>query len=176
MRLFLGGEVMDIISTLAKEFEFSVSRVENTVKLMDDGNTIPFIARYRKEVTGSMDDQVLRELYERLKYLRGLDEERERIRAVILEQDKLTDEISSKLDSAETMSELQDIYLPFRPKRKTRASVARERGLEPLAEMILEQTNSKTEIEREASGFINEEVSTAELAIAGALDIIAEEI
>lgn len=176
MRLFLGGEVMDIISTLANEFEFSVSRVENTVKLMDDGNTIPFIARYRKEVTGSMDDQILRELYERLKYLRGLDEERERIRAVILEQDKLTDEISSKLDSAETMSELQDIYLPFRPKRKTRASVARERGLEPLAEMILEQTNSKTEIEREASGFINEEVSTAELAIAGALDIIAEEI
>ena len=138
---------MDIISTLAKEFEINLSRVENTVKLIDDGNTIPFIARYRKEITGSMDDQVLRELFERLKYLRGLDEERERIRAVILEQDKLTDELSLKLDNAETMSELQDIYLPFRPKRKTRASTARERGLEPLAEMILEQAKSQSEIQ-----------------------------
>ena len=167
---------MDIISTLAKEFEFSVSRVENTVKLIDDGNTIPFIARYRKEVTGSMDDQILRELCERLKYLRSLDEERERIRAVILEQDKLTDELSLKLDNAETMSELQDIYLPFRPKRKTRASVARERGLEPLAEIILEQTKTESEIISEANNFINDDVPTNELAVAGALDIIAEEI
>ncbi len=171
-----GGEVMDIISTLAKEFEFNISKVENTVKLIDDGNTIPFIARYRKEVTGSMDDQVLRELCERLNYLRGLNEERERIRAVILEQDKLTEELSAKLDNAETMSELQDIYLPFRPKRKTRASVARQRGLESLAELILSQDKTEYEINNEANNFINDDVPDTELAIAGALDIIAEEI
>ncbi len=167
---------MDIISALAKEFELKISIAQNTVKLIDDGNTIPFIARYRKEVTGSMDDQKLRELAERLQYLRSLDEERERIRAVIIEQDKLTEEISLKLDEAKTMSELQDIYLPFRPKRKTRASVARARGLEPLALLILEQQSSSEEINLAAQSHINDDVPDIESAIAGAMDIIAEDI
>ena len=176
INLLSGGEKMDIISTLAKEFALKINIVENTVKLIDDGNTIPFIARYRKELTGSMDDQKLRELSERLKYLRGLDEERERIRAVILEQDKLTEELSSKLDAAETMSELQDIYLPFRPKRKTRASVARERGLEPLAILLLEQQSSYDEVKITAESLINDDVTDLGSALSGAMDIIAEEI
>lgn len=167
---------MNIIETLAKEFNFKISVVENTVKLIDDGNTIPFIARYRKEVTGSMDDQVLRELSERLLYLRGLDEERERIKTVISEQDKLTDEIVRKLDLAETMSELADIYLPFRPKRKTRASVARERGLEPLANLILEQKTTSSELKSEAEKYISENVPDYDSALSGAMDIVAEEI
>ncbi len=164
-----------IINTLSKEFNIKNTILENTIKLIDEGNTIPFIARYRKEVTNSMDDQILRELNDRLQYLRGLEEERERIRAVIEEAGKLTEELNEALDNAATMSELQDIYLPFRPKRKTRASVARDRGLEPLAEKIIEQDPS-TDPKAIAEEFINEEVPDIEAALAGAMDIIAEDI
>ena len=109
-------------------------QVEAAIRLIDDGNTIPFIARYRKEVTGSLDDQSLRALTDRLKYLRNLDEQREKVRAAISEQGALTDEISASLDAAETLAEIEDIYRPFRPKRKTRASIAKEKGLQPLAD------------------------------------------
>ena len=125
---------MDILAALTAEFHLRPQQVENTVKLIDDGNTIPFIARYRKEMTGSLDDQVLRELDERLKYLRGLDEQREKVRAAIEEQGAMTPELASALDAAATMTEIDDIYRPYRPKRRTRASVAKERGLQPLAD------------------------------------------
>ena len=127
---------MDILKALTEEFSLKPFQVENTVKLIDEGNTIPFIARYRKEATGSLDDQVLRELDERLKYLRNMDETREKIKAAIEEQGALTDELSAAIDSAKTLTELDDIYRPYKKKRKTRASVAKEKGLEPLADLI----------------------------------------
>ena len=167
---------MNIILALAEEFKLNEERVEKTVALIDDGNTIPFIARYRKEITGNMDDQLLRELSERLTYLRNFDAERERIRGVIEEAGALTEELSAKLDNAKTMSELEDIYLPFRPKRKTRASVARAKGLEPLAELILAQDPNSEAAEILASDYITDEVPDEEAAIAGAKDIIAEDI
>ena len=157
---------MNIINELAKEFNLKVSQVEATVGLIDDGNTIPFIARYRKEVTGSLDDTVLRDLDERLKYLRSLEQRKEEVRALIDGQGKLTPEI-------------EDIYRPFKPKRKTRASVARERGLEPLATLLMEQRKSYDKsIEEIAADYIDEEkgVATADDALNGAKDIIAEDI
>lgn len=167
---------MDIIEALSEQFKLNKDRVEKTVKLIDDGNTIPFIARYRKEVTGSMDDQLLRELSERLTYLRNFNAERERIRTVIEEAGALTDEISQKLDNAETMSELEDIYLPFRPKRKTRALVARAKGLEPLAENIYSQLPDADSPEVLAEDYLSDEVPDIESALTGAMDIIAENI
>ncbi|MDR2648409.1 MAG: RNA-binding transcriptional accessory protein, partial [Clostridiales bacterium] len=124
---------MDILKTLALEFKLRSVQVENTMKLIDEGATIPFIARYRKEMTGSLDDQTLRELNDRLMYLRNLDEKREQVRASITDQEKMTDELAVALDKAATLTEIEDIYRPFRPKRRTRATVAKERGLEPLA-------------------------------------------
>ncbi|MBE6728411.1 MAG: RNA-binding transcriptional accessory protein [Ruminococcaceae bacterium] len=167
---------MDIIKTLTEEFGLKQWQVEHTIELIDDGNTIPFIARYRKEATGSLDDQLLRELSDRLTYLRNLDETREKIRAAILEQDKLTDELSAALDAAATLTELDDLYRPYKKKRKTRASVAKEKGLEPLAEAIYAQAPDSAEPLSLAADFINEElgVETAEDALAGAMDIIAE--
>ena len=123
---------MDILKQLAEEFKIRNTQVENTVKLIDDGNTIPFIARYRKEATGSLDDQLLRELSDRLAYLRNLEEQKEKIIAAITEQENMTDEIAQSIQNAKTMTELEDIYRPFRPKRKTRASVAKALGLQPL--------------------------------------------
>ncbi len=169
---------MDIILTLANDLGIKESQVKNTVELIDAGNTIPFIARYRKEATGSLDDEVLRRLDERLKYLRSLDERREEIRRLIDEGGNLTDEINQKIDSALILSELEDIYRPFRPKRKTRASVAREKGLESFKDRILLQEDKTGDIEDIAKEYINEEkgvLDTAE-AISGAMDIIAEEI
>lgn len=166
---------MNIIETLSNELKLQKNYVENTVKLIDDGNTIPFIARYRKELTGSMDDQILRTLFDRLNYLRNLDTERERIRSVIEEAGKLDEKIESLLNNATTMTELEDIYLPFRPKRKTRASVARDRGLEPLAEKIMEQ-NPQYIPSDDAENFINDDVPTVDDALSGAMDIIAEEV
>ena len=170
---------MNIINELAKEFNLGVSRVEATVALIDDGNTIPFIARYRKEVTGSLDDTVLRDLDERLKYLRSLETRKEEVRALIDAQGKLTPEIEEALTNAKILTEVEDIYRPFKPKRKTRASVARERGLEPLASLIMEQRKSyDKELSEIAAEYVNEEkgVKTADDAIAGAKDIIAEDI
>lgn len=166
---------MDILKTLQEEFNLKTLQVENTVNLIDEGNTIPFIARYRKEMTGSLDDQLLREFYDRLVYLRNLDEKREQVRKLIDEQEKLTDEISKSLDLAKTITEIDDIYRPFRPKRRTRATIAKEKGLEPLANIIFEQITDE-DLDILAKEFINEEkeVHSVEDAIQGAMDIVAE--
>ncbi len=169
---------MDIIQELTTQFSLQKWQVENTVKLIDEGNTIPFIARYRKEAHGTLDDQIIRELSEKLEYLRNLDKRREEVRSSIEAQEKLTDEIAAKLDAASTLAEIEDIYRPFRPKRKTRASVAREKGLEPLADAIYAQNADSASPIELAESFINPEkgVETAEDALKGALDIIAENI
>ena len=169
---------MDIIQQLTTHFGLQKWQVENTVNLIDEGNTIPFIARYRKEAHGTLDDQVIRELSEKLEYLRNLEKRRDEVRSSIESQEKLTEEISQKLDAATTLAEIEDIYRPFRPKRKTRASVAREKGLEPLANIIFEQNaNSASPIEL-AAEYVDVEkgVETAEDALKGAMDIIAENI
>ena len=172
---------MDIIAKLTEEFKLKYDQTEKTVALIDEGNTIPFIARYRKEVTGSLDDVVLRDLNDRLNYLRSLDKRREEVRNSITEQGKMTDEISAAIDNAAILTELEDIYRPFKPHRKTRASVAREKGLEGLASYIMEQKEEyEVSIEDEAAKYISDaegkEVPTAEDAINGAKDIIAEDI
>ena len=147
---------MDINKTLAEEFKLRQEQIDNTVALLDDDKTIPFIARYRKELTGSLDDQVLREIADRLTYLRNLEKRKGEIISSITEQEKMTDEIMSAIENAKTLVEVEDIYRPFKPKRKTRASVAREKGLEPLAELILTQ-DKKCDPQVEGSKFINEE-------------------
>ena len=170
---------MNIFETLANELSLTTEQVEKTVALMDEGNTIPFISRYRKEVTGSLDDTQLRKLEDRLRYLRNIEARRVEVKNLIAAQEKLTPEIERAIDNAVTITEIDDIYRPFRPKRKTRASVARERGLTPLAEAILAQEKSYTPtLEEQAEALINPElgVGTAEEALAGAMDIIAEEI
>lgn len=169
---------MDIIQELTTQFNLQKWQVENTVKLIDEGNTIPFIARYRKEAHGTLDDQVIRELSEKLEYLRNLDKRREEVRSSIEAQEKLTDEIAAKLDAASTLAEIEDIYRPFRPKRKTRASVAREKGLEPLADAIFAQNADSASPIELAETYIDPEkgVETAEDALKGAMDIIAENI
>lgn len=166
----------DIIETLARELDIDIKQVQRTIELIDGGNTIPFIARYRKEVTGGLDDTVLRELYEKLEYLRSLEERREEIIRLIDEQDKLTDELLSKIQGAVTLAELDDIYRPFRPKRRTRATMAKEKGLEPLANILW--TSDTDDIEDIANQFIDEEreVFTVDDALQGAMDIIAEDI
>ena len=153
-------------------------QVENTVKLIDEGNTIPFIARYRKEAHGTIDDQVLRELSEKLEYLRNLDKRREEISASITAQEKMTPEIEAALEKASTLAEIEDIYRPFRPKRRTRASIAKEKGLEPLADAIFAQTADSASPTELAANYIDAEkgVETVEDAINGAMDIIAENI
>ncbi|MBP3599457.1 MAG: RNA-binding transcriptional accessory protein [Clostridia bacterium] len=169
---------MDILKTLTEEFSLKPLQVENTVKLIDEGNTIPFIARYRKEVTGSLDDQILRELSDRLSYLRNMDETREKIKKSIEEQGALTDELIEAIENAATLTELDDIYRPYKKKRKTRASVAKEKGLEPLADMIYEQAPDCAAPIDMAAEFVNAElgVETAQDALQGAMDIIAEKI
>jgi len=178
LRFLRGAMMADILSRLSQELSIRPSQVENTVRLIDEGNTIPFIARYRKEVTGGLDDQVLRELFDRLTYLRNLETRREEVRRLISEQEKLTEEISLSLDKAETLQEIEDIYRPFKPKRKTRASIAREKGLEPLAVTIYAQKDIKGDVMELAARFIDSEkgVETAEEALQGAMDIIAETI
>ena len=169
---------MNIIEQLIKEFNLKPFQVQNTINLIDEGNTIPFIARYRKEVTGELNDQVLRELYERLVYLRNLNERREDVNRLIDGQGKLTEEISKALDKAVTLQEIEDIYRPYKVKRKTRASIAKEKGLEPLATIIYAQMPSRTSVEELALKYIDVEkgVNTVEEAISGAMDIIAEEV
>ena len=168
---------MDYSKVLSQQFQIKEEYAKNIISLLDDGNTIPFIARYRKEMHGSMDDQLIREFSEKLEYLRSLDKRREEIRSLIDGQEKLTDEISLALDKAETLSELEDIYRPYRPKRKTRASVAKEKGLEPLAEIILKQ-ESKCDPVAVAEEYVDEEkgVANVEDALQGAMDIIAETV
>ena len=166
---------MTIQERLSTEFGLRDDYTKNIIELIDEGNTIPFIARYRKEMHGSCDDQVLRSFADRLKYLRNLDEEKAKVQKVITEQGKWTDELASALESAMTMTEVEDIYRPYKPKRKTRASVAIAKGLEPLAD-ILQAQSKQYVILQEAEKFITEEVPTVEEAIAGAKDIVAERI
>ena len=166
---------MDINLTLSSEFSLKPWQVKNTVQLIDDGNTIPFIARYRKEATGSLDDQLLRDLADRLDYLRSLEEQKEKVRTAITEQEKMTEELDKAIEAAKTLTEIEDIYRPFRPKRKTRASVAKDKGLEPLALKIYEQL-AEVNPYALAEQFLNEEIATAEDAVQGAKDIIAEVI
>ena len=170
---------MDIIKKIAEEFNLKLEQVEKTVALIDEGNTIPFIARYRKEETGSLDDTVLRDLDDRLTYLRNIEKRKQEITDLISEQGKMTDEIAAAIANAQTITEVDDIYRPFRPHRKTRASVAKEKGLEPLAELILAQEKKyEPSIEIQAEAYINEELGVAspEEALNGACDIIAESV
>ena len=168
---------MDIIAKLAEELKIRKQQAEAAVKLIDEGNTIPFISRYRKEATGSLNDEVLRNLSERLTYLRNLEEKKEQVLSSIEEQGKLTEELKQQIVSAETLVAVEDLYRPYRPKRRTRATIAKEKGLEPLANIILLQMTEKS-LEAEAENFIDseKEVNTAEDAIAGAMDILAEMI
>lgn len=168
---------MNINQTLAAEFKLRQEQIDNTVSLIDDGKTIPFIARYRKELTGSLDDQLLREIFDRLTYLRNLEKRKQEISDAITAQDKMTDEIAAAISKAATLVEVEDIYRPFKPKRKTRASVARERGLETLSALVAMQ-DPKTDPQAEAAKFIDEEkgVPDADSALQGAMDIIAEDI
>ena len=167
---------MDILKQLQIELGIKASQVENTVKLLDEGNTVPFIARYRKEVTGSLDDQIIRQLAERLTALRNLEEKREMVRNAITEQGAMTDELSAKLEGAMTQTEIEDIYRPYRPKRRTRASIAKEKGLAPLAEYIFGQA-FLVALEEYAAAFVDAEkgVESVADAINGAKDILAEQ-
>lgn len=169
---------MDFVAVLAREFSLRPEQVRAVIELLDAGNTVPFIARYRKEATGSLDDQLLRELTERLEYLRSLDKRRMEIEKSLAEQQVLTDELRAALAAAATLAELEDIYRPFRPKRRTRATIARERGLDGLAQALLLQQPFKGTLETLAAPYINNEkdVPDAESALAGARDIIAEAI
>ena len=166
---------MDIIATIAQELGIRNNQVEAAVKLIDEGNTIPFIARYRKEATGALNDEVLRNLFERLTYLRNLEDKKQTVLASIEEQGKLTEELKAQILAAQTQVAVDDLYRPYRPKRRTRATIAKEKGLEPLATVIMLQ-KMKTPLLEEAAKYINEEkeVATAEEALAGAKDIIAE--
>ncbi len=168
---------MDIISQIKEELKVEKWQVEAAVKLIDEGNTIPFISRYRKEVTGSLNDEQLRTLHERLVYLRNLEEKKEQVLKSIEEQGQLTEELKAKILAAQTQVLVDDLYRPYRPKRKTRASVAKEKGLEPLAEFLMAQ-NATAPLEEEAAKYISEEkgVASAEEALQGAKDIIAESI
>lgn len=169
---------MDFVAELSEQFNLKAWQLENVIKLLDEGNTIPFIARYRKEAHGSLDDQMLREISERLEYLRGLESRREEVKNLIIGLEKMTDEINAAIDNAKTLAEIEDIYRPFRPKRKTRASIAKEKGLENLANTIFEQNESSEDPLVLAQAYVNTEkdVNTPEEAIAGAMDIIAENI
>ncbi|MEG1541786.1 MAG: Tex family protein, partial [Oscillospiraceae bacterium] len=165
-----------IASILAREFSKNTEHVQNVIDLIDEGNTIPFIARYRKEMHGTMDDTVLRDLAERLTYLRNLADRREEVKKAILSQDKLTDELAAQIDGAQTLSEVEDLYRPYKQKRRTRATIAKEKGLEPLALALFGQDKNLPKIETLAAEYIDPEkgVETLEDALAGASDIIAE--
>ena len=160
---------------LAQELNLNVKNVQGAIELIDQGNTIPFIARYRKEATGSMDDQVLRDLGDRLEYLRGLDKRKEEVTSSITEQGAMTPELTAALTKAKTLAEVEDIYRPYKPKRKTRASIAKARGLQPLADAILKQ-DAAFDPEKAAAAYLNDEVPDAAAALAGAQDIIAEAV
>ena len=167
---------MTIIEQLARELDRPVEHIENVVRLLDEGNTIPFIARYRKELHGSMDDTALRTLEERLAYLRNLIERKESVKASIAEQEKLTDELAAAIDAAQTLAEVEDLYRPYKPKRRTRATVAKEKGLEPLAALLFAQERDCPRPEEAAADYLSAEkgVETVADALQGANDIVAE--
>ena len=166
---------MNTLQKLSEELDIKYDNVVKTVELLDEGNTIPFIARYRKEITGNLTDETLRQLNDRLTYLRNLQERKDDITRLIDEQGKLTEDLKKQIDDATILTELEDIYLPFKPKKRTRGSIAVELGLQPVADMIMEKTHSLAEIEKKASEFVNgEEIKTVDDAVAKSLDIIAE--
>lgn len=174
---------MNIEKKLAEEFSLNLWQIENTVKLIDEGNTIPFISRYRKEATGELSDEVLRNLFERLNYLRSIEERKADVKRIIAEQGKLTEELEAAINNAEKLTEIEDLYRPYRPKRKTRATIAKAKGLEPLADIIYCAQLTDSEILAEAKKYITSEttdsekaVNSAEAAVQGAMDIIAEQI
>ena len=169
---------MDILQRITQEFKLREDNVKNVISLLDEGNTIPFIARYRKEMTGHIDDQVLRELSDRLTYLRNLEKRKEDVTAAIEEQGKLTEELAEKIASCETLTEVEDVYRPYKQKRKTRATIAIAKGLEPLAKLILEQSVTEGDVKTLAEPYINEElgVNSVNDALDGAKDIIAETV
>ena len=166
-----------IIKTIATELNIKETQVKSTINLIDEGNTIPFIARYRKEATGGLSDEILRDLGERLAYLRNLETRKADVSRIIEEQGKLTEEITKALEEATTLTEVEDIYRPYKQKKKTRATIAKAKGLEPLAEIIFAQKETRSVLDI-AKEFINPEkdVNTVEEAINGAKDIIAENI
>lgn len=166
---------MDIMKKIAAELGVRANQVEAAVKLIDEGCTIPFIARYRKEATGALNDEQLRDLYDRLVYLRNLEEKKQTVLASIEEQGKLTEELRSQILAAETQVAVDDLYRPYRPKRRTRATIAKEKGLEPLANILMLQM-LKTPVLEEAAKYVDpeKEVATPEEALAGARDILAE--
>lgn len=168
----------DLIKILSEELKWPVRGVEQAVKLVEAGNTIPFIARYRKEATGEMDEDTLRRLAERLEYLKNLGKRKEEVLRLIGEQEKLTPELENAIQGAVSLQQLEDLYRPYRPKRRTKASIAKEQGLEPLASILLDQTLTKGDLQAIAAGYINEEagIKSAEDSLAGACDIIAEQI
>lgn len=166
---------MNILQKLSEELDIKYDNVVKTVELLDEGNTIPFIARYRKEITGNLTDETLRQLNDRLTYLRNLQERKDDITRLIDEQGKLTEDLKKQIDEATILTELEDIYLPFKPKKRTRGSIAVELGLQPVADMIMEKTHSLSDIEKKASEIVNgEEIKTVDDAISKSLDIIAE--
>jgi uncharacterized protein len=167
---------MDIQRTIARELNVTARQVANTVELVDDGNTVPFIARYRKEVTGELDETVIRAIVERVTYLRNLQARKETVLQSIAAQDKLTPELEAAIRQATVRQEVEDLYLPYRPKRRTRATAAREKGLQPLADVILAQEVTRGTLDEHARPFLSEEVPTVEAAYQGARDIIAEVI
>ena len=167
------GRLLMITKTLEKELNLKNWQVKKVIKLIDDGNTIPFIARYRKDATGSLNDEILRKFDERLKYLRNLEEKKEKIIKRIDEIGKLNDDLKNKILTAETLIELEDIYRPYKSKKQTRATKARDNGLEPLAEIILAQKINES-IKKIAEKYVNDKVKTPQEAIIGAQDIIAE--
>ena len=166
---------MDIIQKLTQELEVQRWQVEAAVGLIDEGNTIPFISRYRKEVTGSLNDEQLRKLHERLQYLRNLEEKKAQVLKSIEEQGKLTEDLKLAITNAQTLVVVEDLYRPYRPKRRTRATIAKEKGLEPLAQLIWMQMTKKP-LEEEAKAFVSDEkeVKNVQEALAGAQDILAE--
>ena len=168
---------MDIIQVITQELKVEKWQVEAAVKLIDEGNTIPFISRYRKEATGSLNDEQLRTLYERLSYLRNLEDKKNQVLKSIEDQGKLTAELKKQILDAQTLVVVEDLYRPYRPKRRTRATIAKEKGLEPLADIILQQMTDKT-VEQEAEAYVSEEkgVKNVKEALNGAKDIIAERI
>lgn len=170
--------MQEIINILSKEFDRKPKHIENVIEMLDKGDTVPFIARYRKELTGSMDDQLLREVAQRLGYLRNLKERKEEVISSIKKLDKLTKELEEEINNANTLSEVEDLYRPYKPKRKTRASIAKEKGLEPLSDIILSQEADLEDIKIIAKDYVSEEkgVNNEDEAIKGALDIIAENI
>src|SRR5512140_2285234 len=167
---------MSYADTIAKLLNVKPSQVDATIRLLDEGNTVPFIARYRKEMTGTLDDEQVRIVADEVVRLRGIDERRATILASIEEQGKLTDELREAINAAETMTALEDLYAPYKPKRRTRAMIAREKGLQPLADLVLAQAADPRPLEEIAAAYLNEQVATVQEAIQGARDIVAETI